>query len=76
MFTRTRAAVIAVAILAPFLVPTAVNAQSGPASCASESLTPVNFPNVGFNAGVLATIVSGNSYYPRSKSIAALPSAP
>ena len=37
----------------------------------SETLTPVNFPNVGFNAGVQATIVSGNSYYHRSKQVAA-----
>ncbi|MDW3220049.1 MAG: hypothetical protein R8F63_15665 [Acidimicrobiales bacterium] len=71
MFTRTRTALIAVAILAPFLVPTAVNAQSGPATCGGDTLTPVNFPNVGFNAGVAATIVSGNSYYNRSKTVAA-----
>jgi hypothetical protein len=49
-----------------------VSAQTGPAGqCSASSLVPVAFPSAGFDAGYAGTIVSGNSYYRRSITVAA-----
>jgi hypothetical protein len=71
MFTRKKIAVIAAIALPIIGTATVSSAQEGGVPSCGQHEQVVAFPNVGPDAGSVATIVVGHSHYPRSLTVAA-----